>query len=228
VTPSTTKSASYEILSEPSELRDGLRLQARRYLQMGYIESTPPCGYMTDAWTDIATHFGARADDGHLIGIARLIPYTEDLGLPSLDDFDLSPAGLDWIQDVDPSQVSEISALAVEPREDIDMSISRGLYRAMGQYTVANGARYWSAALAVRVGRLLCRVLDVRFSALGDPVFYRGAMTEPVIIDLINQVSVWRRCQPALADYFLEGIEIDLSVQGSESASNILRSLDRA
>lgn len=208
--PAPGDKVRYEVL-EGDAITEAEALQGRRYVETGYIDALPLVGEMRDRWTDVSTYIGARSAAGDLVGVARLIPYTHDAGLPCVNDFELHDEAVDVLRATGGDRLAEVSGLAVEPAFDIGLNVSRGLYRAMVQYSlVVSGRVMWCAALASRVRRLLARVLDLAMVPMAEPSYYRGAMTEPVLIDVVAQMRHYSLHVPASADYFLQGLELDL------------------
>ncbi len=200
----------YEIIRDEKVLEEALRLQARRYVASGFIDELPPDGVLVDAFTPMSTHFCGRTDTGAVIAVGRLIDHSGALGIPALNDFALNAEGTEWLATAPRERLTEFGALAVEP-EFSTVDISKGLYRLMVQYSLAVSSRtLWCATPTSGVRRLMRRNLGLQLVNLADPVWYRGAMTEPVVCDLIKQVRWYQEHDRALADFFLHGLEFDL------------------
>ena len=215
--------ATYEVLQDDASRKEALLLQARRYREVGYLDRSDPDDAIRDQFVDVSTYFGARSSTGELVGVARLITYTEELGLPTLNDFALLPRGREWLETVDLTTVTEFSALAVDPEVDSGVTISRQLYRALAQYSLfVSGQVFWCAALANRVRRLLNRVVRLQAWPLADATFYRGAETMPVVIDLMENLRYWGENDPAMREFFLTDVLIDLTTGNPVIADHVL------
>jgi hypothetical protein len=206
-----TSQVTFEVLDEPAALDAGLRLLARRYLDMGYIDELPCDGRLIDQWTDASTYFGGRNTHGEIVAVSRLIPYTVERGIPTINDFDVDADVRTWLARTRPELIAEFSALAVDPNADGGLEVSRGLYRAMAHHSVTiSGRVFWFAALATRVRRLVTRVLDLEMVPIAPECYYRGAVTDPVFIDPVDNIVRWCRTGSALGSFFVDGLEIDL------------------
>lgn len=200
----------YEIIRDESVLEEALRLQARRYLASGFIDELPSDGVLVDAFTPMSTHFCGRSESGAVIAVGRLIDHSGALGIPALNDFELNAEGTEWLGTAAAERITEFGGLAVEP-EHSTIDTSKGLYRLMVQYSLAVSSRtLWCATPTSGVRKLMRRTLGLQLVNLAEPVWYRGAMTEPVVCDLIAQMRWYRQHDRALADFFLHGLEFDL------------------
>ncbi len=202
-----------EVLVDPDDIVAARRLQASRYLESGFVTRLDDGGVIDDPWVSVSTYFGASTRDGVILGVSRLIPYRDDVGLPVFEEFELVEAEVERFRSVDPDTVVEVSALAVS-KQSVVLSgrVAAALYRAMSQFCfLETGMVNWYAALDARVLRQLIRSYDFIFEAMGPAREYLGSTTVPVRLNLYEQARHFALVAPDAPNFFTEGIEFDLT-----------------
>lgn len=203
------------LLHDQAEILAARRLHGRRYLEVGFVDQLDPGGVIDDHYVEVSDYFGAFDESGAILGVFRMIP-ADRAALPILRDFELDDAGRRLFESIDPSEVAEMSALAVE-RAGCTQSgdVARALYRAFFQYSLVEaGYTHVAAALDARVAKANARRYGSTFVPIGRSRFYMGSKTIPMVFDVLSQLRHYVDGKSNDSEYFLEGLVIDL--RGSE------------
>lgn len=202
-----------EILTGGERLLQARRLQGQRFVDAGFVSALDSDGVIDDPWVSISTYFGAIDADGIVVGVARLIPNTL-LGLPALQEFELTAAGRNAVWGIEPSRLVEVSALATAKGQGFARSslIADRLYRAMYQYSVVSaGYTHWCAAMDTRVKKHLVGSRNfLLLEEIGIPKDYLGSPTVPCLLNLLEQARHSALTSPSSTGFFLSGLVIDL------------------
>lgn len=209
------------VVTGPEAILEARRLQAQVYLTVGYVDKLDPGGVIDDPWVDRSTYLAVFGSDERMLGVSRLIRADTVTDLPTLANFDIDDNYTSWLEELEPSQVVEVSALAVLPGVSFGR-VAEALYAEMSVHAIVDGRlQYWVAALDERVLRYLMLRNDNVFEQIGAAREYLGSLTVPVRLDLYEQVRHWAMFVPDKLEVFLRGAEIDIR---GESISVSLRS----
>jgi N-acyl amino acid synthase of PEP-CTERM/exosortase system len=207
-------------VQDDAALRNAFALRYSVYcLERHFLDSRAyPDGLETDADDRVSAHFGAYNQNHELVGYVRLVPPDAHGHLPwesrcrSLRDGAKLPPR---------AQSAEISRLMVredyrrrlgdmlsgvaqpetgpharQDRRSASPEILLSLYRQMYQYSVANGTRFWHAAMERALARSLKR-LHMGFHQIGAQADYFGPVA-PYLADLRELEWQLARSQPDL------------------------------
>jgi hypothetical protein len=217
---------SFGLATEPDVVAAARRLQGRVYLAKGYVDTLRD-GVVDDPYADWSRYYVATQPDGTVVGVCREIlgTYGE---LPTLTRFPLDPEFHRWAEHLDPADVVEVSALAVDKTGVVSSrEVSAGLYRAVWQYAVTTGHhRYWVANMSEHLLRTLNGAFGLGFEPIGPPAPYLGPPTLPCRLELATLPARVVRAHPAIAQWFCEGLPrplvIDLTVPAQPAPSEPL------
>lgn len=197
------------------------RLHGRVYLAEGYVGALVD-GMVDDPYVVSARYFVATAPGGDVVGVCRQIV---GLGaaLPTLDRFSLDPAYRRWADAVDPREVVEVSALAVDREVASTRQVSAGLYRQMWQRALVTGEhRYWVANVSEHLLAVFNDSFGFGFETMGPPQAYMGPPTVPCRLELTGLAARVTRTHPHVVAWFCEGMPsvatVDLTVPAPAAA----------
>ena len=202
-----------EVLVDPDDIRVARRLQARRYLDSGFIDHVDSSGVIDDPWVDVSIYFGVTNTVGEILGVSRLIPYTAEARLPVIEEFELLATERTRFEATDPATIAEVSALAVSRQAKLAGGrVAAQLYRAMGHYSLlVDGRVDWYAALDSRVMKQLVRTYGFLFEPIGPPRHYLGSPTVPARLNLFAQARHYSLSSANRFELFADDLEFDLT-----------------
>lgn len=211
--PPVDNTITFKKATTADELDRARRLQGRRYLDAGYVDSLTADGYIDDRFVDLSTYFIA-VKDAEVVGVIRLI-HSHGKDLPALTEFAVHADWAALMAGLDDTEVDEISALAVdENASEQSFVISLGLYREMWQDTRRHRrASYWLATLDKGIYGLMTRIMGFPFKIIGDERDYMG-ITFPTALSLTELADTIIESKPELAAYFVDGLEPELHPEG--------------
>lgn len=188
-------------LSSPDEMEQAYRLRHEVFAQT--LKWVPPTndGLEMDMYDLWGASIGLVGQDGHLLGLARLLPSSgpfmleQDLRL-------LLPEGHIVRKERD---TAEITRLAIDPTitdkglsSRLLLSLIKGIY----QWALAHGIRYLYLEVDHRFFRVL-QAMDIPCALLGPPVVIppAGTVSVAATMDIINCEQVLARRRPKLMEW---------------------------
>jgi len=196
----------FALAGDPATVAAARRLHGRVYLAEGYVD-TLVGGMVDDPYVTSARYFVATAPGGEVVGVCRQIV---GLGraLPTLTRFALDAPHRRWADAVDPGEVVEVSALAVDRgRVASARQVAAGLYRQMWQRALVTGEhRYWVANVSERLLSVFNDTFGFGFEAMGPPQTYMGPPTVPCRLELVGLSARVARTHPHVLAWFCEGM----------------------
>jgi hypothetical protein len=207
----------FGLADDPEVIAAARRLQGRVYAERGFVTQLND-GMVDDPYVAHARYFVATAPDGRVVGVCRQI-LGPLVGLPTLTRFRLDPPYRAWADGVDPADVVELSALAVDRSlaGGSGRLVSAGLYRQMWQRAFTRREhRYWVANVSPRLLDVLNGVFGFGFEPMGAAQPYVGPPTVPCRLELETLPARMLRNHPGVSAWFLTGLPepaiIDLTV----------------
>ncbi|MCP4965688.1 MAG: hypothetical protein GY926_10670 [bacterium] len=194
-----------ETLEEVEAVR---QLRAETYVDHGFLSPGEAATVAHDKYDNHAVYFPAYRGK-EIVGGSRLIPNGPE-GLFFLENFDLNARGHELVAEVS-SELVEVSGMAVPRGAGGRFSISAGLYRAMGQHTLAVlGSRHWVAVVDPALHRILAGFLNIIVLPIGESRELGHRERTPVYVDLVKSMEHLRANHPEEHEFFASGLAIDL------------------
>lgn len=200
------------LAQSPAEVTGALECEYLTFWEAGYIESNPAQEVMEYSPFNSASSFFVIIDTGSVVGALRRIPVTPELGLKTLNDFEVGPNWREVLETAlsqDPNSVEEIGTVGVlkEYRQIGGHAFASSLYRASWQDSVRRGVGYWVCSVDERLYHMVERVYRFNIAPIGPKVYYMGSMTVPAVIPILELRSLWENgFNPNIGSFFLKGL----------------------
>lgn len=198
------------IVTDPYEI-DRLRwFQTGRYVDSGLLDERPACLPQDEAVAK-STYFGVY-NDNDVVATARIIRDVDGLPIRHYHDFYPEVEARLNAYAGSVAEISRLAAIEQRPRFRNLALLSREFLR----FGLNNPhAELLVASVGWPLARILNRFLGVPLEVIGPAIEQYGEFEEvtvPVLIDTVQCVKAFREQASGLADFFLEDLVIDLTL----------------
>lgn len=215
------------IVQNEQQLSEAKELHAAVFLAKGYVSEADltsdgkHIGLTEDPYQTHSQYFIVERNHGDttkVVASARLILSDERLGHRSFQTYEhqeLLPKYRQLIERELPSSLAEVSGLVKDRSENTIVTLL--LYRAMWQYSLVTGHRYWLMSCDDRLYKRLKLLFGNTLVEAGKRKFFKGHTVVPVILDVPYSVHrllrvarinpLKRRLQISLVRFFLAGVD---------------------
>lgn len=195
------------------------RFQARRYLEVGYVETLTADGMIDDQWVEHSQYFIAEdvLRDNRVVGTCRFI-HADPLSLPALTSFEIDPTWMEAFASEPFSQLYELGALAADSSYGF-MSVGALLYReTVRQFRADQRKAHFVAALDHRLFVTTRRFMNLPLQHIGKPAEYLGSLTVPAYLHVPTALKHLTEKRPNAALLFTEAKSVSEVLDLCENA----------
>lgn len=187
--------------ARPAEIEMALQLEYGTFRALGYCDASALKHIDDyDKYLPQSRFFVARWH-GRLVGVLRVI-VDGPLPPPVRAEFEADPLGVGLGQ---AAVMEEVGIVAVHPIF-INTQLGLQLYRAAWRDSKERGVTHYGAVMEDWLWKIVNERYHFTFEPFGTGRFYMGAVVYPLVMAFSDAERNMRRKDPALTDWFIEGL----------------------